>query len=305
MIQRFQGEANKANLIDALRRQQAVLNNDRVARLLADVAVLDMFEPPPGKDVLIRQDASDSDIYFILAGRVSIAVNGREVAIREAHEHVGEMAMIDSSAPRCATVTALQQTVVAKVAENQFTPIAEKYSYLWRQLALELGNRLRERSKLVTPPNPRPVLFIGSSKESLTPARQIQELFSHDDVVPRMWTEGFRPSATSIENLEREKKGADFAILVLAADDLVESRGTEREAPRDNVIWERGFFTGGLGRGRVFVVKPRGLDLKVPSDWGGITLLDYDPAGTLDDLSSRLGPAVNAIRREIDRLKVK
>ena len=42
------------------------------------------------------------------------------------------------------------------------------------------------------------------------------------------------------------------------------------DSPRDNVIWEHGFFTGGLGRGRVFVVKPRGVDLKVPSDWGGV-----------------------------------
>ena len=63
-----------------------------------------------------------------------------------------------------------------------------------------------------------------------------------------------------IENLERELAGADFAILVLVADDLVESRGATQNAPRDNVIWEHGFFTGGLGRGRVFIVKPRGVD---------------------------------------------
>ena len=148
-------------------------------------------------------------------------------------------------------------------------------------------------------------MFIGSSKESLTPAREIQSLLSHDDLIARPWTDGFRPSATTIENLERELQGADFAILVLAADDVVESRSSSKEAPRDNVVWEHGFFTGGLGRGRVFIVMPRGVDLKLPSDWAGITILDYDPNGTPDDLSSRLGAAVHSIRKEINRLKMK
>ena len=232
-------------------------------------------------------------------------MNGRELAIRQASQHVGEMAMIDTSASRCATVIAIEQTVVAKVTEKDFTPIANKHPLLWRQLALELGDRLRERGKHVKVPNPRPVVFIGSSKESLNPAREIQSLLSHDDLIPRPWPDGFRPSATSIENLEREMADADFAILVVAADDVVESRGASLDAPRDNVIWEHGFFSGGLGRGRVFVVKPRGLDLKLPSDWGGITILDYDPIGTPDDLPSRLGGAVHSIRKEINRLKTK
>lgn len=302
MIRRFQ---DRDKLVEALQRQQIVQNEKGIAEKLADVADLVMFEATAPSNVLITQNAPDNEIFLILAGRVSIWINGRELAIRQAGQHVGEMALIDTSAPRCATVVAIEQTVVAKIKEKDFSPIANKHPFLWRNLALELGNRLRERGKHVKPPNPRPVVFIGSSKESLTPAREIQSLLSHDDLVPRPWTDGFRPSATAIENLERELAGADFAILVLAADDVVESRDATHNAPRDNVIWEHGFFTGGLGRGRVFIVKPRGVDLKLPSDWGGITILDYDPNGTLDDLPSRLGGAVNAIRKEILRLKTK
>jgi len=302
MIRRFQ---NRNKLIEALKRQQMVSNIKGLAEKLADVSELLQFEPDLSKNVLIQQNGPDNDIFLILAGRVSIAVNGREVAVRQAGQHVGEMAMIDASAPLCATVTAIEQTVVAKIKERDFTPIADKHPALWRQLALELGNRLRERGKLVKPPNPRPVVFIGSSKESLNAAREIQSLLSGDDLVPRPWTDSFRPSATSIENLERELAGADFAILVLAQDDVVESREEAHPAPRDNVIWEHGFFTGGLGRGRVFIVKPGNVDLKLPSDWGGITILNYDPKGTSDDLPSRLGGAVQSIRKEINRLKVK
>ena len=297
MIRRFQ---ERDRLVEALQRQQITRHDQTLSAKLASVSTLLMFEP---NEAIITQGATDNDLFLILAGRVSIHVNGRELAIRHADQHVGEMATIDISARRSATVTAVEQTVVAKIREPDFTTIADEHPSLWRQLALELGNRLRERGKHVTAPNPRPVVFIGSSKESLAPARAIQSLLAHDNVLARPWTEGFRPSATSIENLERELRGADFAVLVLAADDLVESRNTLQNAPRDNVIWEHGFFTGGLERGRVFIVQPRGIDLKLPSDWGGITTLDYDPQGTDDDLSSRLGPAVNAIRIEIKRLE--
>lgn len=305
MIERFQGPDNRNTLVAAIQRQQIVPPQKNVAEKLADVAELMQFELTPPANVLITQNGPENDMFLILAGRVSISVNGRELAIRQAGQHVGEMSMIDASAPRSATVTAIERTVVAKIKERDFTPIADKYPALWRHLALELGNRLRERAKYVKTPNPRPVVFIGSSKESLTPAREIQSSFSHDDLVCRLWTEGFRPSATSIENLERELVAADYAIMVLAADDVVETRQERHESPRDNVIWEHGFFTGGLGRGRVFIVRPRNVDLKLPSDWGGITLLDYDPVGNADDLASRLSGAVNAIRKEINRLGVK
>jgi CRP/FNR family cyclic AMP-dependent transcriptional regulator len=302
MIRRFQ---DRDNLVEALQRQQIVQNARDVAESLAAVTELVQFEAAPPSNVLITQNAADNDLFLILAGKVSIWVNGRELAMRQAGQHVGEMALIDTSAPRCATVIASEQTVVAKIKARDFTPIADRYPMLWRQLALELGSRLRERARHVKAPNPRPVVFIGSSKESLNPAREVQSLLSHDDLVARPWTDGFRPSATAIENLERELAGADFAILVLAADDVVESRSSTQDAPRDNVIWEHGFFAGGLGRGRVFIVKPRNVDLKLPSDWGGITILDYDPNGTPDDLPSRLGAAVHSIRKEIQRLNTK
>ncbi len=305
MIRRFEGLLNRDSLVSALRRQQIVQADFHVAGKIADVCNLMQFEAMAPDNVLIKQEAVDNDLFLIIAGQVSISVNGRELAVRGAGQHVGEMAMIDPSAPRSATVTAITQTVVARIQERDFAAMAAEYPFLWRQLAVELGCRLRERSRFVKAPNPRPVVFIGSSRESLAVVREIQSLLSHDNVLARPWTDGFRPSSTAVESLERELQGADFAVLVLAADDLVESRDVLREAPRDNVIWEHGFFTGGLSRSRVFVVRPRDLDLKVPSDWGGVTWLDYDSVGTTDDLSSRLGGAVNTLRKEVARLSVK
>ena len=232
-----------------------------------------------------------------------MSVNSREVAVRHAGQHVGEMAMIDTAAPRCATVIALSKSVMAKIVEPNFTKIADKYPLLWRQLALELGDRLRERNEFVKAPNPRPVIFIGSSAERRHVAREIRDALNEErNMLAKAWTDDlFRPSDTFIENLERELEASDFAVLVVTPDDFTISRKVKKSSPRDNIIWEHGFFTGGLGRERVFIVKPRGLDLKLPSDLLGVTPLEYDPTGTEDDLRARLGSATNGIRKRVAR----
>ena len=119
-------------------------------------------------DELITQNGVDNDIYFILAGRLSIVVNGREVAIRNPGQHVGEMVLVDPSAKRSASVVAIEQTVVAKISEASLRRLADKYPRVWQLIAGELAERLRQRNRFVATTNPRPVVFIGSSKESLS-----------------------------------------------------------------------------------------------------------------------------------------
>jgi CRP/FNR family transcriptional regulator, cyclic AMP receptor protein len=166
-----------------------------------------------------------------------------------------------------------------------------------------LAERLRERNKFVKQPNPRPVLFIGSSAEHRAVAHEIRDGLTYENLLPKVWTDDlFRPSATSVENLERELVAADFAAMVVTPDDMVTSRKQRKSAPRDNVIWEHGLFLGGLGRERTYLVKPRGADLKLPSDLFGVTPLDYDPRGTADDLRARLGPVISGILKAIKRL---
>jgi predicted nucleotide-binding protein len=67
--------------------------------------------------------------------------------------------------------------------------------------------------------------------------------------------------------------------------------------PRDNVIFELGLFLGRLGPGRTFMVRPRGVDLLLPTDLLGVEAADYDPDD--DDLPSALGTAAYRIKRAI------
>ena len=86
----------------------------------------------------------------------------------------------------------------------------------------------------------------------------------------------FEASATTIESLEQLVKTVDFAVLVFSPDDRVFSREVESKAPRDNIIFELGLGIGALGRERSFIVRPRGADLKIPTDLLGVTPLTYD-----------------------------
>jgi predicted nucleotide-binding protein len=231
---------------------------------------------------------------------VSIEVNGREVAIRNSGQHVGEMALIDPSARRAASVVALETTIVASVKEHDFSSLAENNSFLWRKIAIELCDRLRQRNSLVHPVNPRPVVFIGSSRESLLIANQLCMGLKHDDIIVRLWSDGgvFGASRFPIEDLATQVNTSDFAILILGPDDRVISRGKETDSPRDNVVFELGLFMGALSRKRTFIVLPNGLDIKIPSDLLGLTPLNYQ-SDSLEEDSSVLGPVCEQLKHII------
>ena len=302
MIGRFYGKEGRNRLVSALRKQIIIHDNETLSIELADQAELLQFEP---EERLIVQDSVDDDIYFILAGRLAIVVNGREIAIRDSGQHVGEMTLIDPSARRSASVVAIEQTVVAKISEASFRVLADKYPRVWQLIAVELGERLRQRNRLIDSTNPRPVLFVGSSKESLPIARVIQSNLAHDDFVVRLWTdEVFSASQFPIIELGKQVREADFAALVLGPDDEVLSRNEKSDAPRDNVIFELGLFMGALSHERTFMIVPRECDIKIPTDLLGLTSMKYE-SGDLKDLASSLGPVCDQLRHIINKVGVK
>ena len=138
----FQGSDGKQNLIEALISQPLVRDKD-----LAVVVArrLKLEEIPAGVN-LIEQGATDTDLFLILKGDVSVAVDGHVVARKKAGEHVGEMAVVDPRRPRSASVTATSDSVVGRIAESDFSELADRYPRLWRRIALELATRLRNDS---------------------------------------------------------------------------------------------------------------------------------------------------------------
>ncbi|WP_437605868.1 TIR domain-containing protein [Sorangium sp. So ce834] len=291
----------RRRLEEALREQSIVAHDGHVASEIADSVRLEAYMPG---EIVITQEYTDTDLCLILAGVVGVEINGREVARRRASQHVGEMAMIDPSAKRSATIRALDETVVAWIEEPAFSTIADRHPKVWRRLSVDISKRLRERGQLVRPSNARPVVFIGSPTERLPVARAIQAACQHDPWTMRLWTDGvFGAGQTPIESLAAQLDTLDFGLVVVTADDVVETRGARSPTPRDNVTFELGLLMGALGRERTFMVRLRDeRDLKLPSDLVGIKALEIAP-GPETDLPSRVAPAMNEFRTIVSRLR--
>jgi len=299
---RFSGEAGRRRLVEALRRHSITNGNEAIAEQLAAAAVIEAHRI--GTE-LIKQDAVDTDLLFLIVGKASVLVNNRQVSERRAGDHVGEMALIDVQARRSATVIATDECIVARICEEDFSRIANAYPHMWRFLAIEIARRLRQRGQTVPHRNERPRMFIGSSVEGLPIARALQAALQYDPVTVTVWTDGvFQAPRSTIHALEHAAKAADFAVLVLSPDDTVVSRGNQATAPRDNVVFELGLFVGALGHERTYIVRPRGVELKVPTDLLGVTPLDYQPTPP-QDLPSNLAPACTTLRQAVLQLHSK
>jgi len=115
-----------------------------------------------------------------------------------------------------------------------------------------------------------------------------------------LWTQGtFKPSHDYLTDFLRQSSSVDFAVFVLSPDDVTKSRNIEEASPRDNIIFEAGLFMGSLGRDRVFLLAPRGLAQKKPTDLSGITMLMYATPPEGASWRAALGASTNQIEDTI------
>lgn len=273
MIERFQGDEGRRRLVAALTEHRLIANRQELAERL--VAAGELMEVPAGA-AFINQGDQASDVFLIIAGKVEVRVNGKVVANRFPGDHVGEMAAIEPSQPRSASVIAVDTTVVIKVSEAEFSAAAEQFPDVWRRIAAALARRLAQRNNLVTAQRKQIRVFIMSSVEALPIVDLLIQQFAHDPFLAVAWKNGvFRASHYTLDDLEAELDDSDFAIAVAHADDVVITRDDEWPTIRDNVILEFGLFMGRLGRRRAFLMEPREVDLKLPSDLAGLTTIPY------------------------------
>jgi predicted nucleotide-binding protein len=162
-------------------------------------------------------------------------------------------------------------------------------------------------------------LFIASSSQpqSLQVVQILKQLLEESagppiEVAP--WHEDFHPGGkTIIETLEEIAERSDFALMVLGEDDVIRVAGEPHpetasgenlnahrscKAPRDNVIFELGLFSGLMGRERCMVVYDKGKGLKLPTDIAGIVAALYEQQAA-GDLRAALSVAVAKIRRKL------
>ena len=137
-------------------------------------------------------------------------------------------------------------------------------------------------------------IFIASSSRGLKHATALRDHINNEfkargvTVDCRVWKDSslFRLSKATLTNLQNiastlKEKSNGYAVILFTPDDKVFINGRMKNVnpdviPRDNVIFELGFFMGQLGDSRTICVNPANQKIKILSDWNGITNAQYD-----------------------------
>lgn len=147
----------------------------------------------------------------------------------------------------------------------------------------------------------KPRIFIASAAESLNVADAINVNLDHQAEVT-VWKHGFSLSQNTIDSLLKIAESVDFAIFVFTPDDVTSIRHQEQHVTRDNVVFELGLFTGTLSKERCFIVKPRDIDLHLPTDLLGLTPADYNGERSDGNLEAAVNHPCVLIKKEVARL---
>ncbi len=123
-------------------------------------------------------------------------------------------------------------------------------------------------------------IFIASSSGALLYAQQLAAWLKEEkNLFPVVWNESgevFELGKTYIESLEDALYNFDIAIVIFHPDDSGKIKGQKTTFTRDNVVFEYGLFFGRLGREKCYVVYPKNVDLRIPSDLLGMHNAAYE-----------------------------
>jgi len=140
--------------------------------------------------------------------------------------------------------------------------------------------------------NQRSDLFLGYSSKARSAALAVHLYLTQTlKLRVRNWEMDFAAAGIIIDEIETASKLCSGGIFLFTKDDAIE--GNEKKAaPRDNVVFEAGYFAAAKGRERVLIILEEGA--KMPADLGGNI---YLPLSDRNDTR----PIETAIRNFVDK----
>ena len=145
------------------------------------------------------------------------------------------------------------------------------------------------------------IVFLASSGRTLVLAEKLRDQLATDFCQAILWSEEGRlqPGATTIiEMLESAAQKYDFAVIILAKDDVLTLGDRQASKARDNCVFEVGLFMSAIGRKRCFLVNSVSPS-ELPSDLGGIISIQFDEPANLQDRIA----CGNAVQKVASHLK--
>jgi predicted nucleotide-binding protein len=138
-------------------------------------------------------------------------------------------------------------------------------------------------------------IFLGYCSSSTATAKSVKR-FLEDDLKLAVldWQTDFAPGSSILEQIAEASARCSAGIFLFTQDDeLIDRAHKDKAVPRDNVVFEAGYFTNSKGKDNVLIIREAGA--KMPADLGG------DIYASLED-KSKIAPIKETIRRFIDGL---
>jgi hypothetical protein len=112
-------------------------------------------------------------------------------------------------------------------------------------------------------------VFLGYSSSSAGTARNLKR-FLHGDLGLTVldWMEDFPAGRSILQQIEEAAARCSAGIFLFTTDDKLQGENlADSAAPRDNVVFEAGYFVGLKGKDHVLIIREKGA--KMPADLGG------------------------------------
>jgi len=130
-------------------------------------------------------------------------------------------------------------------------------------------------------------VFLGYSSQAAEVAERIRK-FLINTLKLRIfdWKPDSSPGDAIWEWIERAERLTDCGIFLFMADDKLTAGKTVELAPRDNVIYEAGYFAGAKGRKNSLIILEEGA--RIPTDLGGILYLSLRSREDISPITTRM-----------------
>jgi hypothetical protein len=137
-------------------------------------------------------------------------------------------------------------------------------------------------------------LFLGYSSLSKETAEAIKRYLQSVGTRVLDWQTDFIPGRTILDQIEQAAARSLGGIFLFTKDDdLVDHGQPELAVPRDNVIFEAGYFIGLKGKHNVLIIREAGS--KMPADLGGDIYASLPDRKTITSIERTLDAFLGAI----------
>jgi predicted nucleotide-binding protein with TIR-like domain len=137
-------------------------------------------------------------------------------------------------------------------------------------------------------------VFLGYSSLSAKTAEDIKMYLQSEGARVLDWQTDFIPGRTIMEQIEQAAARSIGGIFLFTKDDDLVKRGQGKVAvPRDNVVFEAGYFIGVKGKRNVLIVREAGS--KMPADLGGDIYASLPNRSSIESIKRTLKAFLEAI----------